>query len=311
VPNDSLQIDNKKMPGAAAGQYRGYALQAVRVCAHLLECEDGERVWLEHLDDVGTERSSKERLLEHAASHNPVADWAENLWKSLAHWVALCVSDRVDTATSRFRLYVVQKHTGEVVRQLHDARTSEDVTAIISRIEAAITARGGMPKGAGPYVKQFLACDPGLRAAIVRNFELSTGADDPIGKLLLHFRNTVSDAAIDEAIDAALGWVKRRIEEQLKAGSTVWIEATRFKSWLKGWLRRHDRDHVLASLDRPVDAEMIASELKLRTYIRQLDAIECAADEKIDAASDFPARTCRPNILEREGLSHRGATLSI
>jgi hypothetical protein len=127
VPNDSLQIDNKKMPGAAAGQYRGYALQAVRVCAHLLECEDGERIWLEHLDDVGTERSSKERLLEHAASHNPVADWAEDLWKSLAHWVALCVSGRVDAATSRFRLYVVQKHTGEVVRQLHDARTSEDV----------------------------------------------------------------------------------------------------------------------------------------------------------------------------------------
>lgn len=137
---------------AAAGQYRGYALQTVRVCAHLLAAEDGNRVRVEHYDDVGTERPSFARLLEQlmsATSHNPVSDWAEDLWKSFAHWLELCVSGRVDAAASRFRLYLMQNHTGDLVRRL--------------------PARGGLPKGAGPHLERFLACEPELRALIVRN----------------------------------------------------------------------------------------------------------------------------------------------
>ena len=48
----------------------------------------------------------------------------------------------------------------------------------------------------------------------------------------------------------------------------------------------HDRDHVLASFSHKPDEAVVRGEF-MRTYVRQLDAIECTSDEKVRAVSDF------------------------
>jgi hypothetical protein len=47
----------------------------------------------------------------------------------------------------------------------------------------------------------------------------------------------------------------------------------------------HDRDHVLATFSQKPDEAAMSGEL-MRTYVRQLDAIECDSDEKLRAVSD-------------------------
>lgn len=284
------QDGSDRIPGAAAAQYRGYALQTVRVCDHLFACDEGDRVWLEHYDDTGIEKPDRRRLLEQvksASSHNPVSDGAEDLWKTMAHWVRLAETGRVDPARSVFRLYVVQPYTGILVRRLHEARSDRDVQAIVTDVTNATRQQSRPPSAVEALVERFLCCDASIQSAIVRNFEFATGNNDPIAGLRWHLRNAVAEPMRDVALDSALGWVKRRIEEQLQDGKTVWIEARRFKGWLSSWLRRHDRDHVLASLNHQPTTENIETELRIATYIRQLEAIECSADEKMEAASDY------------------------
>ena len=47
----------------AAGQYLGFALQPVRLCLHLLTCDAGSTVSLEHLDDVAIHTANARSLL--------------------------------------------------------------------------------------------------------------------------------------------------------------------------------------------------------------------------------------------------------
>src|SRR6185312_349079 len=88
---------------AAPGQYLGYALQPVRLCYHLLSCQKGAEVSLEYLDDIAV-HSGGSVLLEQcksALSHNPISNWADDLWKAFANWIELCRA-QVDPATARF-----------------------------------------------------------------------------------------------------------------------------------------------------------------------------------------------------------------
>ena len=74
----------------AQGPYLGFALQPVRLCAHLLTCPAGASVSLELLDDVAVHFADGSVLVEQiksATRQNPVSDWSDELWKTFANWL--------------------------------------------------------------------------------------------------------------------------------------------------------------------------------------------------------------------------------
>src|SRR5258708_4537850 len=105
----AMNIPLKGSKYSAPGQYLGYALQPLRLCYHLLDCPPGAQVSLEHTDDVAVHYLDGSQLLEQdksALKQNPISDWADDLWKTIAHWLKGIKAGDIDPASTTFSVYV-------------------------------------------------------------------------------------------------------------------------------------------------------------------------------------------------------------
>jgi hypothetical protein len=119
---------------SAPGQYLGYSIQPVRLCAHLLSCKPDSSVSIEHVDDVAVHNADGTQILEQtksALSQNPVSDWANDLWKAFANWLDDIELAVVDPANSKFRLYVTPIRTGNFVQKLDNAQTDQEADSVL------------------------------------------------------------------------------------------------------------------------------------------------------------------------------------
>ena len=289
MSKNKTQQDNLDVGvGAAPGQYLGYGLQPLRVCARLLTASNGDSVSTEYLDDVALHRANGLLLLEQnksALSQNPVSDWATELWKTFANWFATTTKLNLDAANTEYVLYVAPVKTGSRVNALHEARSAEHVEEIVRSLQADIDSRES-PPACAEYVKVFLDADPSLRASIVTNFSL-VGHDSPIDEIRNQLAASVSPAVLEDICSAAIGWVKKTIDEQLRANEIAKIAVSDFQVRLRAIIKRQDRDHVLNSFASVPCGVAIDAEVRRRVYIRQMEIIECESDEKLRAASDF------------------------
>src|SRR5579862_8030895 len=101
-------MSSKSNPASAPGPYLGFALQPVRLCYYLLNGENDDVVSIETRDDIEI-TTGKKLVLEQtksALSHNPVSDFAMDLWKTFSNWITQIKNDQVVPSDTRFRLYV-------------------------------------------------------------------------------------------------------------------------------------------------------------------------------------------------------------
>ena len=287
--------------GAAPGQYLGYALQPVRMCARLALGDDGDHVSTEHLDDVAVHHADGWLTLEQtksALSHNPISDWATDLWKTFANWIKTTIKLGLDPSRTRYVLYVTPVKSGARALELHQAQTADQVNAAIEALRADLAARSPLPACA-EYIQVLLDADPDLRAAVISNFTLIT-EDDPVAAIRKSIDLTVPPAVIDDICEAAIGWVSTTINTLLKAKQPAKIARTDFRKRVLAIVKYRDRDHVLNSVAYSPDASTVASEIRRKTYIRQMELIECDSDEKLRAATDYlRASAARTDWSER------------
>jgi hypothetical protein len=282
------QEDQLTGVGVAPGQYLGYGLQPVRMCARLLLAKEGDYVSTEHLDDVAVHSADGMLLLEQtksALSKNPVSDWAIDLWKTFANWIGTTTKLSLDPKSTHYVLYVAPGNSGQRVSELHQAYTKQQVDAIVEAVRADLASRPTAPVCAD-HLEVFLEADPTTRAAIVANFSL-IGQDDPLEEIRNHLASAVSPVVLDDICATAIGWVKTAADKLLRARQPAKIAVSDFRTRLRAIVKRQDRDHVLNSVASLPDDAAIDAEVRRRTYIRQMELIECASDEKLRAASDF------------------------
>src|SRR5258708_2599018 len=118
-------MSNKSNPASAPGPYLGFALQPVRLCFYLLNGDDNHVVSIETADDIEI-AIGENFVLEQtksALSHNPVADFAMDLWKTFSNCITQIKSGQIVPSETKFRLYVTPVYTGEIVSMLHAAKT--------------------------------------------------------------------------------------------------------------------------------------------------------------------------------------------
>jgi hypothetical protein len=57
-----------------------------------------------------------------SAQQNPISDWADDLWKTIARWLIAINAGDIDPASTTFRLYVTPVHEGGSLETKPNAR---------------------------------------------------------------------------------------------------------------------------------------------------------------------------------------------
>ena len=278
-----------KAKGSAAGQYLGYALQPVRLCYHLLSCDPNATASIEHIDDVSVNASNNSVLLEQTKSalkQNPVADWADDLWKTFANWADNVESGLVDPTKTQFRLYVTPPKSGKWVQRFNDAKYSDDVLNAISEFRAEVELLPRRPK-CHKYISRFLAADNSTITAIISNFLLHSD-ENPVEPIRQILSIGVQDAILDHCCAFAIGLAKETADSLIRHGTPAIVEAQKYRTNVKSFISRNNLVHFLPTFASPPSDEFIERTLDDRPiFVQQLDIVDMPHDHVVRAISDL------------------------
>lgn len=302
----------------APGQYLGYSLQSTRFLGRLLEADRDWFVSLEVFDDVGVQTSRGHIIAEQTKSSlkgNPVYDRAVDLWKTFSNWVDAVESGQLDIDKSSFEIYVAQPKTGQIVEAFSKAKTVEEALSAI-RIAKGILwgpapqyhLKASVAKGIRAYVDRVFNTEERV-SRIIASFTYScgSGSSQQDLRLLMERKLIIQPELIDDVLKYALGWVKSETDLLLEQGKPAIISVQRFRTNLLGFVQKVTSKAILMTFAKDPTPSQIASDLRLRMYVRQLELIESGDGDKIRAVTDFlKASSDRTNWSER-GLVHESS----
>ena len=306
----------KKTPQAPE-QYLGYSLQATRFLARLLEAEPGWVVSLEVFDDVGVETADGYRIAEQAKSakgDNPISDRAEGLWKTFSNWIDAVERGDLQLEKTKFEIYVSPPRTGNIVNSFSNANSLEDARRAL--IEARNKLWGVAPdfnlkseisSTIKKYVSKVFDTDESVICKIIQAFSLVCGSGNSQTDLkVLMTKSLVPQEIIDDVLRQALGWVKEQTDTLLEQNKPASIPVDRFRLELISFVRKYDRRTILCSFANDPSQREIDADL-LRTYVRQLEIIDCEYDQKISAIIDFLRASTDRTQWSVKGLVHESS----
>ncbi|HHV7519240.1 TPA: ABC-three component system protein [Burkholderia orbicola] len=275
---------------SAPGPYLGFALQPVRLCYHLLSAPTDASVSLEMLDDVAVHYSDGSVLLEQcksALSHNALSDWSEDLWKTIANWLAAVESKKVNGSKATFRLYVTPPKSGKVSSAIHEAASPDAVTDLLKQIEEKLCKKADPPK-CMPYVQKFMDAGTVFRNQVISRTSIFSNDVDPIQPLRTLLEPTVPDGSIEVICEAAIGMAQARADRLIRDGMPALIAVREFRKNFHAFVQQNNMPGYLASLSAvPSAAETNAVLTSRPMFVRQLQLIEATEAQQLRAASDL------------------------
>lgn len=285
-----MNIAIKPPKHAAPGQYLGFALQPVRLCFHLLSCEPSAKVSLEHLDDVAIHHADGGHSLEQtksATKTNPVSDFADDLWKTIANWLDLVAQGLVKPGETAFRLYVTPKKSGPWAQALSAAKTPEEVEAVIKKVSAKLDKMETEP-GCIVHLKKVLDAPAADRATVIGAMTLESNDADPVDPLRALLKATIAPEHIDRLCEAAIGMAKQRVDRLIQIGQPPILDADAFKTTFRAFVQKNVMSNYLTSLSqKPLAGEIDAMLADRPVFLRQLELVAVNHDEKVRAVSDL------------------------
>lgn len=275
---------------SAPGPYLGFALQPVRLCYHLLNSLDNASVSLEVLDDIAVHSADGGLLLEQcksALSHNALSDWSEDLWKTLANWLDLLSSGKVDLSKTLFQLYVTPPKTGKISSAMHLASKPEDVQAIVKLVEKKLTARARPPECI-KHVKKFLEASKAHQDALIIGFRIASVDDDPVEPLRVLLAPTIPHTSIDVICESAIGMVKEQADRYIRSHEPAIIDVADFRKKFHTFIQRNNLLGYLTSFSTRLSSVEIEAILQsCPIFIKQLQLIEVPQEQQLRAVSDY------------------------
>ncbi|MCP4347375.1 MAG: hypothetical protein GY795_17860 [Desulfobacterales bacterium] len=283
---------------AAPGQHLGYSLQTTRFLMQLLDADPEWIISLEAFEDVGVETPDGDKIAEQdksALSHNPISNRAKDLWKTFANWIDAVKSGFLDPERTIFEIYISRQKSGEIAESFSEAKSIEAAEAALKKAE--IELWGKAPKyplqssvstSISKYVTKVLETDRSLVSKIIRNFNLRFPDKSPIDDLKTRIKKAlVPEEQKDDFTHFALGWVKEKTDSLIENGEVAAIQGKVFQKTMISFIRTHDNKTILETYAYQPAKDQIEKDLKLATYIRQLELIDIVEhDEKIRAVID-------------------------
>ncbi|WP_315742397.1 ABC-three component system protein [Bradyrhizobium sp. SZCCHNR1075] len=297
-----MNIPLKASKYSAPGQYLGYALQPLRLCYHLLQCPPGAFVSMEYSEDVAVHYPNGTHLFEQdksALKQNPIADWSDDLWKTLAHWLEGIKAGDIDPSITTFRIYVTPAHEGEIATALSAACTLEEVQAVTAQIRTKLSKRR-KPPSCDAALKYFLDASDQERFALVHHLDVHSSDEDPLKALQSALALAVPEKLMERVCRYLLGNAKERVDRLIREGKPAVVSGDEFKRNFHSFMQSNNLPGYLKSMSPPPEAGDVGAVISTRpTFIRQLELIEARDDQFVRAASDF-LRTSADKVLWAE-----------
>ena len=305
-----MNVTVKAVKHAAPGPYLGFALQPVRLCVHLLTCPKGAQVSLESLDDVAIHEADGSVTLEQTKSalkQNPLSDWSEDLWKTIANWLDTISSGAIKPGQSKFRLYVTPKWQGDFSEALSNAATAADVAAVVEVIKAK-HAKLKKPKGCETFIQRFLRTTEAEQFAVISQFKVLSDDANPVDPLRDLVKVAVAPELVDVLCHSAIGMAKEQADRLIRDGKPALIDGNGFKKLFIAFVQKNNIPGLLSSFTQPPPPGEINALLAGRpVFIRQLEIIEAMDDDRVRAVSDFLRASSDKSAWAERGLVFEGS----
>lgn len=275
---------------AAAGPYLGFALQPVRLCYHLLRSPSDSSVSLEYLDDVAVHYADGTVLLEQcksALAHNPISDWSDDLWKTIANWLDAVETHKVDGAKTSFQLYVTPPKLGKLSAAMHAAADSKDVEALVKHVKDKLKKKTDPPKCI-VHIQKFLDANEALRLAVIGKTTVIASDADPLEPLRELLRPTVPEASLDVICASAIGQAKEAADKCIRRKIPALVGVAEFRRNFHAFVQQNNMAGYLPTFTAAPSKDAAKALLTSRpVFVRQLQLIEASEEQQLRAASDL------------------------
>lgn len=284
------KAQKSKRSANVPGQFYGYSIQITRVVAHFLRAQRGQSVSIEHLDDVATHSDAGDVVEQDKSglAHNPVTNRSPELWKTLANWVRAIRAGALKEDT-RFLLYVAQGHRGDLIDSIHNATSKAAADAVVVSIRSEFGGNTKLPKGLAEHVNEVLPASDELLARLFVSLALENGSGAPNDDLAaMPGMAAISEAKKKDVLTFLLGWAKKSVDKRIEQGHAAVITWEEFHKAFVSAAKKFDRsNNVLVANGVDVTEAELQKELRDRTYVRQLQVVQCDDDDTVQAVHDY------------------------
>ena len=275
-----------------------FMIQSHHMLYELLNCKDGDSVSVEVFDDVGVEHEdgSKDAIqLKSALSNrNPVSNKAADLWKTMYNWLISVEAGVFDPGKVKFILFLNVNKQGTIVNGFHLAERYDEAVLAWKNARREFYDEKGILKEIGEeykkYIEEFFVQDRmEMACKIIQNFELKKCIDNYTLTVRKEFDKSGIPADIIEPIYMGIiGWIDLNVTKMVENNEAIIISFENYQVQLRALYRDYNQKHSLMPHSVKPSKFEIQNELQQqRTYITQLEIIDCDYTEKIEAINDF------------------------
>ncbi len=283
-----MTIGATASPYAAAGVYRGFTLQDVRLAFHLITVPSACSVSIEHADDIAMHYADGGIVYEQVKSapkSEPLRDTAPEFWKTLANWGKVVTSASAAT-TRRFQLYVVPPREGNIAKLVHAANSDADADAVIMAADALLKSAG---KTVVTQIKRFRALPLDTQRYVIRNTTILNTDEDEYIPIRKHMGEGVVlvPGVVAQASRYIIGAAQTRARKLMAAGLPAMLSGDEFKAELQAFVRRTNMQRLLPSASETEEAKAAMELVARPVFIRQLELVDATREQQIAAAADY------------------------
>ena len=294
----------------AAGPYLGFALQPVRLCYHLLNSPSDSSVSLEYLDDVAVHYADGTLLLEQcksALAHNPISDWSDDLWKTIANWLDWADTQTIDGANTSFQLYVTPPKPGKLSIAIHAATDAKTVEALVKQVRDKLKKKVLPPKCMA-NVQRFLNAKDALRLAVIGRATVFAADLDPLEPIRQLLRPTVPEASLDVICASAIGQAKEAADKCIRRKAPAVVNVAEFRRNFHAFIRQNNMAGYLPTFTTaPSDVDAKALLTSRPVFVQQLELINASEEQLLRAASDLMRTSGDKVKWAEQGLAFDGS----
>lgn len=294
----------------APGQYLGFALQPLRMFYHLLTAPKDAHVSMELVDDIAVHYENGDVLVEQtksALSHNPLSNWAIDLWKTIANWIDDIDAGRLNVERTVFQLYVTPVYEGKFSSAISKARTREEVAAVVAFVSSSLSA-DSPSDDCLKHVQKFLSFAEDRRWKFVSRIQIVSADHDPINALYRLLIATTDESLHELLCATGIGLAKERADALIRQRKPAKIECGEFQQQFRALARKSNTPSYIHSTSPIPDASAVKSLLLSRPdFVAQLDFVGAQESQKLRAVSDFLRTKSDKVKWAEDGLVFKGS----
>ena len=279
------------------GQALGFSLQFTKMTELLARPGVGNEVEFEGLDDLSVKTTDGHLTLCQAKSaleSNPLTDRAVALWKCLANWAETVSREKLTAENLRLIFYVSNPvPTGAWATSFDHARNDSEADKAMAHVRDVLWGpaprfplKASVAKELAPEAERFFGASDDVRRTVVRAFTIEVVKID-IHADLATVVQFVDPRRHADVLNHACAWTKRRVDELIAEKKPARISSDEFRREMVAYIRKFNERAILRTFAPAGPSQQEAEQLKLRTFVRQLEFLNLDYADQLEAISDF------------------------